>query len=338
MDILRLILFPFSILYGAVVIIRNLLFDIHLLKSYRSSIPVISVGNITTGGTGKTPVVILLTEILTGLGKSVCVISRGYGRNSKGLVPGYGGKGTVPSAEETGDELSMVINRFSKLEGRFFAIADSDRVNAVKYAEKNFKPDVIILDDAYQHRYIWRNIDIVVVSAGQDSISYKTLLPAGNLREPLSCLCRADLIIRNNKFSVRKSQYPLNMVPEIQVTYIAEGFFNAENKTPDNGSKNYYSISGIADNDSFTDFIKQIGFTTLKDFKFNDHHKYTPEDIGFITGNSGPDAVFLTTEKDFIKLKNFANFTEKNNLYFLKLNVQADREALMNALKEKNIL
>ena len=338
MGFIRLILFPVSLIYGAVMIIRNLLFDIRILRTYKSSIPVISVGNVTTGGTGKTPVVVMLTGLLLKAGKSVCVISRGYGRNTKALTVGFDGFASKAFPEQTGDELSMIINRFEENKGAFFAIADGKRVNAVKYAESNFKPDVIILDDAYQHRYIKRNLDIVVVSSEQSGIKDRTLLPAGNLREPLACLCRADLIIRNLKFAGKKNTYPLNTVPELYISYEAEGFYNTLGEQPDTGGRTFVSISGIADNRSFKNILKEKGYDTIHDYSFRDHHSYTSADTDEITRGRDADTVYLTTEKDFVKLKNFSNFTERNNLYFLKLKVRVDETALMSILKGKNIL
>ncbi|MCE1164052.1 MAG: tetraacyldisaccharide 4'-kinase [Bacteroidetes bacterium] len=338
MRILRLILFPFSIIFGAVVIIRNLLFDIRIIKTYKSSIPVISVGNITTGGTGKTPVVIMLTGLLLNSGKSVCVISRGYGRKTQGLIIGFDGKDVKGGAEDTGDETSMIINRFCGFRDKFFALSDSKRVNAVKYAEKNFKPDVVILDDAYQHRYIKRDLDMVVVNTEQNRITDKTLLPAGNLREPFACLCRADLIIRNSKFSKSDASYPLNTVPEIRTGYEIEGYFNINGERLSEKKSAIVALSGIADNDSFFDTLKKDGFEIRRVFSFKDHNDYSEEDIKTVTQDYGKETIFITTEKDFIKLKNFSTFTENYNLYYLRLKVLCDDNLLTGILKNKKIL
>jgi len=338
MSILRLLLYPLSLIYGAFVIARNILFDIKILRSYKSSAKVISVGNITTGGTGKTPFVIYLAEMLLNLNKSVCVISRGYMRKSEGLTVGFDGKKICGDISSVGDELSMIIGRFSIFTDRFFAIADSNRVRAVKYAESEFKPDIILLDDAYQHRFIKRDLDIVIVSAEQNTLVYKTLIPSGNLREPFACLCRSGLIVRNYKFSECKDGYPLNTVPEIRICYECEGLFDALGNPPDTPVKNVVAVSGIAGNKSFVKTLNKFGYVVSRAFEFGDHHSYSQQDIDYILNQSENDAVFVTTEKDFIKLKNFANFTLERRVYYLKLKIKCDAGRLKNILLEKRIL
>lgn len=338
MSILRLFLYPLSLIYGAFVIARNVLFDIKILRTYKSSVPVISVGNITTGGTGKTPFVIFLAELLLNLGKSVCVISRGYGRKSEGLIVGFDGKNMLEDFASVGDEMSMTIERFKRFTEKFFALSDSNRVRAVKYAESEFKPDVILLDDAYQHRYIQRDLDIVIVSAGQNTLPYKTLIPSGNLREPYACLCRSGLIVRNYKFAGCNENYPLNTVPEIRVCYEVEDIFDEHGNSPDDNLKDIIAISGIADNKSFSNALKQNGYNVIRLFEFRDHHPYTNQDVDSILSQSADGGVFVTTEKDFIKLKKIANFTGKRKLYYLKLNIKCDSERIKNILREKRIL
>ncbi len=338
MSILRLLLYPFSLIYGAYIIARNILFDIKILRSYKSTARVISVGNITTGGTGKTPFVIFLADMLLSLDKSVCVISRGYKRKSEGLTVGFDGNKICGDISSVGDELSMIIGRFSRFKNRFYAIADGNRVRAVKYAESEFKPDVILLDDAYQHRYIKRDLDIVIVASDQNTLLYKTLIPSGNLREPFACLCRSGLIVRNFKFSECKEGYPLNTVPEIRVCYDYDGILDAFGNPPEAGIKNVVAISGIAGNKSFVNALKKFGFDVIRAFEFGDHHSYSQQDIDSILNQSESGDVFVTTEKDFIKLKNFANFTIDQRVYYLKLKIKCDSERLKDILVEKRIL
>ena len=338
MSILRLLLYPFSLFYGAYIIARNILFDIKILRSYKSTARVISVGNITTGGTGKTPFVIFLAEMLLNLDKSVCVISRGYKRKSDGLVVGFDGNKICGDISSVGDELSMIIGRFSRFKNRFYAIADSNRVRAVKYAESEFKPDIILLDDAFQHRYIKRDLDIVIVAADQNSLVYKTLIPSGNIREPFACLCRSGLIVRNFKFSECKDGYPLNTVPEIRVCYDYDGIFDALGNPLESEIKKVVAVSGIADNKSFFNALKKFGYDVIRAFEFGDHHSYSQQDIDSIMNQSESGDVFVATEKDFIKLKNFANFTGERRVYYLKLKIKCDSERLKDILVEKRIL
>jgi tetraacyldisaccharide 4'-kinase len=334
MSILRLILIPFSILYGIFTILRNFCFNTNILKIYKSSIPVISVGNLTTGGTGKSPFTMYLTELFLNSGKSVGIISRGYKRNSEGLIVGFDGKNPPPGHEITGDEPGMIIERFRHNGNRFFAIIDSDRVRAVKYMESNFKPDIIILDDAFQHRYIHRDFDIVIENT-EKSFSDKILLPAGNLREMKSSLKRSSLIVRNYKFS--KVTEPDSQI--IYMRYEIDGFYdNSGNRLPEDRKDTVIAISGIADNSSFYEALLKYGFKVNRHFTFPDHHRYSNDDIGLILNNCKNNNIFLTTEKDFIKIKYFGNLIKEHPLYYLRINVICDNKRIYEVLREKNLI
>ncbi|MDD5361845.1 MAG: tetraacyldisaccharide 4'-kinase [Ignavibacteria bacterium] len=331
---LRLILFPFSILYGIFIILRNLCFKFNILKIYKSSIPVISVGNITTGGTGKSPFVMYLAELLLNNGKSVGIISRGYKRNSEGLIIGFDGINPPQEPEKTGDELSMMIERFKSQGKRFYAIADSDRVRAVKYMESNFTPDIIILDDAYQHRYIHRDLDIVIENS-VESLSDKVLIPAGNLREMKSSLRRSSLIVKNYKFN----RFSESDRKSTAIRYESDGFYdNFRNKLPEGRHDKITAISGIADNKSFYEALLKYGFEVSRHFTFPDHHRYSDDDMELILKNSENNNIFLTTEKDFTKIKNFGNLIDKHHLYYLRINVICSNERIFEILQENNLV
>ena len=184
--ILRLFLFPLSLVYYLIIISRNLLYDSGMFKQSGFRTPIISVGNITLGGTGKTPFVMFLTDYFITKGKKVGVISRGYKNKSNELIIAHDGKSVIANVEQTGDELGMIVNRFSDLKESFYAIAYFNRTEAIRKMEILFAPDIILLDDAFQNRKIKKTVDIVLVNQERKTFLDGILLPAGNLREPLS--------------------------------------------------------------------------------------------------------------------------------------------------------
>ncbi len=182
------LLWPLSRLYGSAIGRRNRRYDTGQAAASRLPSPVISVGNLVVGGTGKTPTVVFLARWLQERGKKVCVISRGYRRKSKGLVLVADGERICSTAELSGDEPILLAQ---ELPGAV-VVVDADRVEAGRYAIQRFKPDLILLDDGFQHRRLHRDLDIVTFKGVQD-LGNGWLLPAGPLREPAASLDRADL-------------------------------------------------------------------------------------------------------------------------------------------------
>ena len=179
-------LLPFSPFYGMVVRIRNLLFDINILRSTRFNIPVISVGNITVGGTGKTPHVEYLVQLLRNDYK-LAVLSRGYKRKTNQFILASKSSGIT----EIGDEPKQIKLKFP---GVYVAV-DSNRVRGIRTLMQSIHNlDMVILDDAYQHRYVKAGLSILLIDYNRP-IFKDMLLPAGNLREPRNNLNRADIII-----------------------------------------------------------------------------------------------------------------------------------------------
>ena len=176
--ILRFILFPFSILYGLVIEIRNGLFDLGILRSVKFPVPVISVGNITAGGTGKTPFTIYLAYLLKKHFSTIAIVSRGYGRKSRGMQLVSDGQQILLDPSHAGDEPYLIAVH---LPDCLVAVSE-ERSVAVNYLMDNYKPDLILLDDAFQHRQVKRDIDIVLVPV-KETYTSKFILPTGNLRE-----------------------------------------------------------------------------------------------------------------------------------------------------------
>ncbi|HEX8922279.1 MAG TPA: tetraacyldisaccharide 4'-kinase, partial [Pyrinomonadaceae bacterium] len=187
-----LILAPLGALYSAVTRARLALYRRGALRVHQISAPVISVGNITTGGTGKTPIVEWIARAVAKEGRRVCILTRGYGRaDARRRVLVSDGERILAEAREGGDEPRLLAE---KLQGMAAVVSDADRVGAARWAESNLKSDLFILDDGFQHLRIARDLDIVAVDA-TNPWGGGRLLPTGRLREPLSGLTRADLII-----------------------------------------------------------------------------------------------------------------------------------------------
>ena len=186
----RYLLFPLALFYWGAVLWRNLFYTIGFFVTRRLPVPVISVGNLTVGGTGKTPAVIYLAQKLQENGFKPAVLSRGYGRNTTGTVVVSDGSKSLGGYEEGGDEPYLMANRLSGIP----VVVDELRYRGGCFIVENFHPDVILLDDAFQHRALARDLDIVLLNSQDSPEAYK-MLPYGKLREPPFHLRRADVLI-----------------------------------------------------------------------------------------------------------------------------------------------
>lgn len=338
--IIRSVLIPFSLAYSGIMSVRNFFYEIKLFSSARKQIPVISVGNITTGGTGKSPLTILIAEYLIGKNRKVAVVSRGYKRRTSKPMIVCDGDRILLDVTESGDELMMISEELIRNhKGKFVVAAGADRSKAIDAVLREFDVDVIVLDDAFQHRKLWRNLDIVLVNAEDyfcDSLSHKFTIPSGNLRECISGLKRADLIIQNNKGS------KLPAVPfivksgkdHLTLRYNSEYFVDEENVILQHLDKKVILFSGLADNESFFISAMNMGIEIVDSIGFEDHHEYTEADFDRITQKYTGNEMFVTTHKDFIKLVKLGKFTDEFDLCYLKINlkVETDLRKLTNKI------
>ena len=342
MIIIRILLIPFSMIYSAIIFFRNKFFDYGVFRSYKVSKPVISVGNITTGGTGKTPLVILLSDYFLSKGKKVGIISRGYKRSSKEPVLVCDGININDNTKEAGDELIMTANELmKKFKGSFFIAADSDRIQAAEFLIKKFAPDVIILDDGFQHRRIRRDLNLVLIDSHNfinNRFLYNFTLPSGILRESFDNLRRADLIIQNDKHIELKvlSALKVSRKEIFLMRYKSEYFIDNKNVILKHKDRNAIVFSGIADEESFVSMIKAEGIRIKETMKFSDHHNYTEADIEFLKKRHTGEEIFITTEKDFVKIRQFTEFNENYPVYFLKMKAElyTDRDSMFSKLDE----
>ena len=308
---MRILLLPFSFLYGIIVRLRNFLFDIGVLKqqSFRSF--VINVGNLSAGGTGKSPHVIYLIGLLKNKYK-VAVLSRGYGRSSKGF------KWVKPesSSIQVGDEPLQYVNLFNDIHA---AVCES-RVEGINQIEKESECEIVLLDDAFQHRYVKPDFNILITDYS-DLFYNDQLLPAGRLREPKSGVKRADVVIVSkspenisqelkNQITNKISGYGIKQTMFSYMRYGDTMKFGSGEKMPIAYLRNcdVIIVAGIAKPKPLIDFVNENA-KSITEFIFKDHHQFTSGEIikikesyqAIVAKNNGP-VVVLTTRKDWMRL------------------------------------
>ena len=323
-NFLRIFLIPFSLIYLLIIYIRNHFYNIGILKSHKISKPIISIGNISTGGTGKSPFTVFLANYFIVNNLKPAIVSRGYKRESNNIETVFDGSVINSTLDKCGDEPLMMANSLSLLNKEFFIVTGSDRVKTSDFVINKFNPDVIILDDAYQHRRIKRDVDIVLIDAedmNKNKFLNSIVLPAGNLRENFGNLAGADIIIQNNKFGNFKILDKLKKFEKdvFILNYRVKGFFDLYNKEFDISGKDVCAFAGIAKPDSFFSKFRNYDCNIVDLISFRDHHNYSLDDISRLTQNTSKETFFITTEKDFVKIKNFSTFVKNFNVLFMKI-------------------
>lgn len=326
---------PFSWLYGLGVGVRNYLFDAEILKSKSYSIPVISVGNITVGGAGKTPHVEYLIDLLRDE-MQVAVLSRGYKRKSRGYVVAD----EDTTMRDIGDEPFLIKQKF---EGVYVAV-DKDRCHGIDHLisdEDTKDVEVILLDDAFQHRYVKPGVNILLVDYHK-FINYDKLLPAGRLREPQSAKVRADIVIVTKcpknlnpiDYRVLSKAMDLKAFQQLYFTTLSycdlKPIFNGGDTVPLNEimGENILLLTGIASPEHLqVDIMEYTRGVKLETMAFPDHHNFTERDVERINERfaamPSPKRI-ITTEKDQVRLFYLEGLSEevKQNIYALPIKVE----------------
>jgi tetraacyldisaccharide 4'-kinase len=272
---------PLSGLFASGVRIRNALYDHGLLQQRRLQGPTISIGNLSVGGSGKTPFTILLGELLKQRGVKFDVLSRGYGRQSRGVLEVDPGG----SPREFGDEPLLIARRL-----QVPVILGEERYEAGMLAEAKYGPELHILDDGFQHRQLSRDFDIVLVTPED---ARDRLLPAGRLREPLSALGRADVVVLTSGASADSFPTAGKLVWRVRRGIL-----------PKNVPSRPVVFCGIARPQNFLLQLRTAGIEPVAEAVFRDHHAYTEKDVRDLLNlkqQSEADG-FVTTEKDAINL------------------------------------
>ncbi len=285
--LVHMLLRPLSLLYGAIVWFRVWLYARGLLKQKRLKAPVVSVGNLTVGGTGKTPMVIWIAERLISEGKRVAILSRGYGGSNR-----------------TSDEIELMKLR---LQGRAAFGVGKDRFTEGQRIESQQPVDVFLLDDGFQHLRLARDLDILLMDASR-RLAGESLLPAGRLREPLSAMSRANILVftrTENMPGTVEAIQKLNQYPVFAAATQLVGFRRLGGEitllsASEIGAGPFFAFCGLGNHDAFFRDLRDWGLTVCGQLSFPDHHRYTEEDISQIqlgAKRAGANA-FVTTEKD----------------------------------------
>ena len=326
MNLLRKLLFPFAILYGVITSIRNFLFDISVLKSYSFNLPIIAVGNLSVGGTGKTPQIEYLIRLLSDNYK-VAVLSRGYKRSTEGFISAD----ENATASSIGDEPFQFYSKFPNIQ----VAVDANRKNGIEnLLQLSNKPDVILLDDAFQHRKVKAGF-YILLTAYDDLFCDDYILPFGNLREPSSGKKRADMIIVTkcpndlSELAQQKIREKLKVKQQVFFTTIQYDDFVFGNDSQllvsEIKSESKVLVAGIAKPKLFFDFLKNETDETLV---FPDHHHFSKQDCEQILAKANGRKI-ITTEKDFVRLN---GLLPKAQLFYLPI-----KSAFLNTNIDKTI-
>lgn len=309
-----------SIFYGLGSGLKNKLYDKNIIKPKKVDAFVISIGNITTGGVGKTPIVAQIANYLTSNGEKVAIISRGYGgklsNNNINVISD--GKNIFYNAKLAGDEPFWLAQNA----GKTIVITTKNRYKGAKYAVENFGASKIILDDGFQHRKLHRDLDIVLMDSKM-GFGNEKLLPAGPLREGMEAFSRIDKLVIVSKDTEHSRAEKLakimakKMKIETFICYTEPDFvYNIKTgeKLPERTEA--VALCAIGQPKQFYDFLNNYKISQTIDF--DDHHGYTEKEL--------PAGIIITTEKDAVKMKDF----QRNDIFALKLKTIIDVKNLLS--------
>jgi tetraacyldisaccharide 4'-kinase len=340
---LRLLLFPFSVLYDIVTSIRNNLYDRNLKPSATFDIPILGIGNLAVGGTGKTPMVEYLIHLLAATYR-IATLSRGYGRTTKGFR-------MVTSSEDpstVGDEPFQIFRKF----GQSVKVAvGEERAFAIPHIiDQAPDTDVIILDDAFQHRKVRASFQILLTDFNRPFYD-DFLLPGGRLRESRRGAARADAIVITKCPPDLKDEKKMDMEEKVRGYSMKPVFFAATRygvpvgfAAGSNFTDRVVLVSGIASTHDLI-FYTTRHFQVMRHFRFSDHHAYSSGDLRQICASAKKEnAVVLTTEKDAVKLTMpvFASFTSDVPFFYLPIHLDFLKngkefdEMVLNVLTSRN--
>jgi len=326
---IRVILSPLTILYKIVIDIRNKLFDKNIFKQEKVAAKIISVGNLTVGGSGKTPLVILIAKYLKNNNNRVGVLSRGYGRTTHGYQLISKDNNPLLTVDKAGDEIYLVAK-----ECNVPTAVCEKRVDGAKKFLADIDLDTIVLDDGFQHRWIKRDLDVLIIDqkflSNVNNVD-QSLLPMGSMRESFKSIDRADLVVVNRKFSPK-----INVPTKLKNFFInknvlysyykVEGVFDIKNNK-------HYSIEefegqhslvvcGIAQPFSFLRSLEGNNININNKLLFPDHKNYTLKEVEKIRKEFYDTNSYsvLTTQKDAAKLIQFKKELDDIDIYYLKIN------------------
>ncbi len=341
-------LLPLSWLYGLGVRMRNKLFDAKILKSTKYDIPIICIGNITVGGTGKTPHIEYLIRLLSQKYK-VAVLSRGYKRKSKGFLIAD----TDSKVQQVGDEPLQIKQKFPDT----LVVVDSNRRRAIENIlsiEADERPDIILMDDGFQHRYVLPSLSILLVDSNRP-VFEDVLLPAGSLREPLKGKDRANVVIVTkcshdmHPIDFRIYENGLSLFPYQNLFFTTNNYGDIIPVFPDMGlenleaddlrKKHVFLVTGIASPDPLVEKLELKTYNLYTKF-YPDHHFFKSSDIEdikmMLNEIDNDNKIIITTEKDAVRFRDlpFLDDEFKKLLYYIPIEVMFLSEEEQDSLNK----
>lgn len=323
-----------SFLYGLGVRGRLLLYGLNILKAEKLPCKVISVGNITVGGTGKTPVAIFIARYLKERGKRVVILSRGYKGNAKGVNIVSDGKTVLLGPEAAGDEPYLMASLLKGVP----VVVSPDRVQGGLLAIEKFAPEFIILDDGFQHIRLQRDCNILLVD-GKEGFGNGHLLPRGILREPIGGISRAGFAMSKGelKDEAKKILEALK-IPMLSFELRPKSLYDIKNGR-DKGlgflkGQNVLAFTGLANPASFFRTAENLGAVIIKKITYPDHHPYAKSDLEIIKMEAKNNPI-ITTEKDAVKLKRLP--LDGLSIYALGIEAVPDDLKTFEDLLSKNL-
>jgi tetraacyldisaccharide 4'-kinase len=324
--------------YAAGVKIRLALYRANIFKTYKLNTPVISVGNISFGGTGKTPCAAFIANYLHSEGWKVAILSRGYKRESEGIIEVSNGQKILCAPNISGDEPYLLAEQCPGVR----VIVDADRYSAGLLMENSADIDVFVLDDGYQHIKLHRDLNILLIDATTD------LNVRSNFREPLQAMDRADAVIitrssqldNRELFRRRLEKYCQPQAPIFFADHDITGFrslFEIGRNISNSSLKSLtvVTLSGIGNPERFAYDLQKLGLKILKNFTFSDHHRYTQSSLEFVMQQAkylGAEAI-ISTEKDAVNISPEVMPEQKLPIYIAQLDFKCeDSEKLKQLL------
>lgn len=305
-----------SNIYGFFVKKRNTEYD-NKEDIFKCRIPVISVGNLSVGGTGKTPFVQMLAKYFISKGFKPGIVGKGYKRRSKGEIIVGDGQKVLTSAHEGGDEMVLLADSLNVP-----VIAHDSKTEAAKSMQEKFDVDLLIVDDGFQHRGLYRNLDIVLID--KETHDKPLLLPTGRLREPIESLKRADVVCLTGSFKLDDNfnEHISEDTVKIRVKTVQANPYTLANKQQikirdaKKSPIKVIAFAGIAKPERFYNMLNESGFVIVKSLPFSDHHDYKKNDIDMLVKVCKTENCtdLATSEKDAAKLSEFTDILTSNGI------------------------
>ncbi len=329
---MKFFLLPLAIVYGVIITLRNFCYDYGFFKISKVSMPVISLGNITAGGTGKTPMIIYLAKEAKARGFKPGIVSRGYGRDSQGLQIVHDGNEFKGTVENSGDEPFLMARLLKDVP----VVVSENRVNGAEKLIQDYAADVILVDDGFQHRKIYRDIDIVLMNVSEKSSAYH-MLPVGQFREFPRELKRADYIVATkgdmNELPKSMQKFIGNTIQSTQIfkaeKYTSNGYESVEHckdKSCECVASPIFAFCGIANGEIFFKTLNEMKIDIFDSISFKDHVEYDESTMATLKSkiNNSNTKTVITTEKDLVKLPD--SFFEAYNVHVLAMKMELPSE------------